>query len=79
MTKPIPQSVIIKSYFWQFSAEAIVIYFKSCGYRQMSATELRERWDEEFAWNPVMQDVGQRPTAGFEQTEKIKLAELVAA
>ncbi len=45
----------------------------------MTAAELRERWDEELAWNPVMQGVGKRPLSGFEQTEKIKLAEQVAA
>lgn len=79
MTNPVPQSAIIKSYFWPHSAEEIVLYFKSCGYRQMTPTELRERWDEELAWNPVMQGVGERPVGGFEQTDKIKLAEQVAA
>lgn len=77
--RAVPQRAIAKSYFWPFSAEEIVLYWRSCGYRLMSATELRDRWAEEFLLNPMMQEVGERPTQGFKQTDKVKLAEKMAA
>jgi len=78
MTKPVPQRLIVKSYFWPHSAEEVVLHFKRCGYRLMAAAELRDRWMEEALLNPVMRSVGDRPLEGFKQTDKIKLAEGLA-
>jgi hypothetical protein len=82
MSKPVPQSTVIRSFFWPQSAEHVAHYLRSCGFI-ISPASLRDRWTEEMAWNTVMrqfaEQYGDRPVGGYSPSDALSLAENLAA
>ncbi len=79
MSPPVPREAVIRSFFWPFSAEDIVFYFRSCGCAPMTAADLRARWAELRETNTPMRVAGERPVGGFPDCDRMRVAECVAA
>lgn len=79
MLPPVPREAVIRSFFWPFSAEEIVLYFRSCGCAPMSASELRAQWVRLRETNMPMQFAGDRPIEGFQPSDRLRVAECIAA
>lgn len=72
----IPHNVIIRSFFWPYSAEFIAAGLRAMFHQPMTAARLEDLWIEESAWNPFLRM--DRPKDGFKQTEEIKFWEKLA-
>lgn len=77
MSKTIPNSVVLKSYFWAYSAVDIAcglsFYYRS----HISAQQVKDAWAVEARSNPLLNQA--RPENGFPSSDKTKIAELLVA
>lgn len=77
MRPSIPHRVVVRSFFWPYSAEDIAWFLARMFRQPMSAARLKDIWIEESMGNPLLRR--DRPQGGFAQNDETRLLERLAA
>jgi hypothetical protein len=77
MSRQIPHAIVVKSYFWPYSAVDIACCLTYFYGARITTQQVKDIWAGEARENPLLNQA--RPEGGFPATEKFKLAERLVA